>query len=583
MPEQTPKAEPAPVTARAAVAGRRYEPLLILAVLQLLLVLVVPSRGTQNRQALTPSGLAAGSQSANGESGGARADDQTGAADAFARGASAQAAAGTAAKAAAATRGVGAAGVSEDKSKCAPGGLYQTSIITHSPLCVGRWVGDNGGATAKGVSKDEITIIYVRTPVPAVFEPIFKAGGLAATKEEEQTSLEVWGKFFNTHFEFYGRKMKFILDVLPCQSTDPDPAGCERQYARMLNTKYQPFYVFRFGGSGIPEFYDELSRLGILSIGGQALMQDFYVQHRPYHWELFPDGDRVAVNESDYWCKKMVGKKASLAGDPLIQAKDRRIGIVVDASFGAFGEITKRAVAAISGGRCATTSATKPVTITVSGDPTQSSQEFTAVAQAFKQENVTTVICMCAALVPVTMTTAFDDQQYFPEHLISGTGAIDVDALAQLYSPTQWRNAFGPSFFTNPVPKAVGDPGKAWADAGGPGGAEGYCLVCGAIFLYMQPIANQIQWAGAHLTAATLEQATLSSPPTGGWERSGHDPTMAEWRFGPGDYTAWEDVRQVYWDPAATSDLNGKKGAYVGVEGGKRYAIASWPPGDPKR
>ena len=39
-------------------------------------------------------------------------------------------------------------------------------------------------------------------------------------------------------------------------------------------------------------------------------------------------------------------------------------------------------------------------------------------------------------------------------------------------------------------------------------------------------------------------------------------------RFGPGDYN---DCREVYWDASATSKIDGKKGAYVDVNGGRRY------------
>ena len=51
--------------------------------------------------------------------------------------------------------------------------------------------------------------------------------------------------------------------------------------------------------------------------------------------------------------------------------------------------------------------------------------------------------------------------------------------------------------------------------------------------------------------------------------------------FGNGDYTAISDARQVWWDPNAPSKIDGKAGAYVDMDGGRRYAIGEWTPGEP--
>jgi hypothetical protein len=52
--------------------------------------------------------------------------------------------------------------------------------------------------------------------------------------------------------------------------------------------------------------------------------------------------------------------------------------------------------------------------------------------------------------------------------------------------------------------------------------------------------------------------------------------------FGPSDYTAANDVREIYWDPAATSTYNGKKGAYIDPNpGGVRWKVNELPAGDP--
>jgi len=50
-------------------------------------------------------------------------------------------------------------------------------------------------------------------------------------------------------------------------------------------------------------------------------------------------------------------------------------------------------------------------------------------------------------------------------------------------------------------------------------------------------------------------------------------------KFGPNDYTALQDAREVYWDPTATSAIDGSPGAYVPLNGGRRYENGTWPGG----
>jgi len=54
------------------------------------------------------------------------------------------------------------------------------------------------------------------------------------------------------------------------------------------------------------------------------------------------------------------------------------------------------------------------------------------------------------------------------------------------------------------------------------------------------------------------------------------------WDFGPGDRTAANDVREIYWDHSAISTYNGKQGAYIENEPGKRFKPGSLPSSDPK-
>jgi hypothetical protein len=38
----------------------------------------------------------------------------------------------------------------------------------------------------------------------------------------------------------------------------------------------------------------------------------------------------------------------------------------------------------------------------------------------------------------------------------------------------------------------------------------------------------------------------------------------------------------VYWDAKAISPIDGKPGAYISLNGGRRYKLGEWPPGEPQ-
>jgi hypothetical protein len=89
----------------------------------------------------------------------------------------------------------------------------------------------------------------------------------------------------------------------------------------------------------------------------------------------------------------------------------------------------------------------------------------------------------------------------------------------------------------------------------------------------MQMLAIGIQMAGPNLTPATFEQGMFAYPPKLG--------PAGLWKFGPRDYTAANDVREIYWDANKVSTYNNKKGAYVETFPGTRWEQGKLPAGDP--
>jgi hypothetical protein len=173
----------------------------------------------------------------------------------------------------------------------------------------------------------------------------------------------------------------------------------------------------------------------------------------------------------------------------------------------------------------------------------------------------------------VFLTKGMSNSQYYPEFLLPGLGLLDYDLLGQLYDPQTMTHAFGPSQLGQPTSLDDGDPARVWraeGHSGHPCGNNG----CGLQWAFANEAGIFIEAAGAHYDPAHLEQGVLNLPAQGGWHGN---PSVTLFKFGRGDYTALSDEREVYWNPTATTPVDGSKGAYINVGGGQRYTVGQWP------
>jgi hypothetical protein len=139
-------------------------------------------------------------------------------------------------------------------------------------------------------------------------------------------------------------------------------------------------------------------------------------------------------------------------------------------------------------------------------------------------------------------------------------------------------HAFGPSDTVVYKPLGQQEASVTWRAAGRSGNAYSSAQLQ---WSYWAVIAAGIQMAGPRLDPGTFEQALLSGRVDGPqWGRS-HNPNLSWVHFAPGHYTATSDAKEVYWDPDATSPIDGKAGAYVALRSGRRYALGQWIPGEP--
>jgi hypothetical protein len=460
-------------------------------------------------------------------------------------------------------------GTKPDTRHCTKDGR-QHAVMYQAPPCVPKWPAgaDNGGSTAAGVSAKEIKVLFFREEKNPVVEQLINREGLSRTVAQEKAYVEAATDFVNKRYELYGRKIVVEYYEADCPETPPNVPQCRDAAREAIRRK--PFAVV-WPVPLYPEVFDDFYRAGIVAIGGWHFDNAYFAGRRPYRWDVFMDGSQSADFISEYYCKKLVGKNATHSGAVIHRSfpnggrrgeVPRKLGIIVPETEATVLN-AKRVANAV--GRCG---GGKVEIATYASNIEQAQRQASANVAQMIDNQVTTVICFGEPIAPIFRTTTMTEQLYFPEHLLAGSGLIDYDKLGRLYDKQQWPHAFGPSHLSaeNQKPLDQTETMAVWRDSGRTGSP---CEACGVVEANFALLGTMLQMAGPQLNAATIERGMQAMAPRGGWAAAKR-PVV---RYGRGDYTLNSDVREVWWNPNATSPLDGRPGTYVEMDGGRRYVL----------
>ena len=82
--------------------------------------------------------------------------------------------------------------------------------LTYAPPCVQPFTGDNGGATAPGVTGDTITIALYQAQPDILQQTFFQQSGSDESLAAEPRRCSSTSTFFESHYETYGRHVKIV-------------------------------------------------------------------------------------------------------------------------------------------------------------------------------------------------------------------------------------------------------------------------------------------------------------------------------------------------------------------------------------
>jgi hypothetical protein len=460
----------------------------------------------------------------------------------------------------------GAAGLKNAKVALAStceGGARQTRE-PYSPPCI-TFSGNNGGATAPGVTGDTVTVTFREGDLPSVYAvagQVAEKANIKDTQEDIRRTIRAYFDYFNKHFQLYGRKAEVVFyKGQGDQLSEFFGAGAEAANADALQVAKELKGFADLSVLTTP-YAEALVRQKVVAMPPVHMSAAWYKAHRPYAWGVLVDCTRLANSVVDYAVRRLVGKPARYAGDPALRARTRSIGLIVPEQPW-YQECAKEGAAKFKakGGSFA-----HQINYTL--DFSRLSSEAANMVAQMKDAGVTTVACMCDPVLPLFLSTQATQQEYHPEWLVTGTALTDVDLLGQIYDPDQWSHAFGISFLSDINQGVRSESYRTYRAVRDDEPAFIHDVLYYPILMFFLGV----HMAGPRLTPETFEQGMFNYPVTQG--------ETGQWSFGPDDYTATDDAREMYFDPNATSPFNSAKGRYVQTLGGKRY-VTDWPAGDP--
>ncbi|HVW34828.1 MAG TPA: ABC transporter substrate-binding protein, partial [Acidimicrobiia bacterium] len=381
--------------------------------------------------------------------------------------------------------------------------------------------------------------------------------------EEIKRTLEGLADYFNSRFQFYGRKIKLVFfDGKGNFQTELQGGGQEEVEADAIKASEE---IKAFGDIiGISAPYDDaLARRGVMSFGAPFMSQEWMAARRPYAWSPTPDCTFIEQSVSDYVVKRLIGKPAKWAAGDL-KGKPRTTAVIAPEN--------PWYQQCVEAGEKVMRAAGHPDqdNIKYKLDFNTLSNQAASVIAKLKSEKITTVICGCDPAFPIFLTSKAQEQGYSPEWIITGAAFIDLDILGQLYQQDQWSHSLGLSF-NGPLQPLRATTGYNAFKIARPN--EEPSNLVDLLYYNMYTMAIGLQQAGPNLTPETFERGMYAYP--------GGSGPAGTWKFVPGRYTPNQDAREIYWDRNAISPQNKQKGSYVETMPGRRIRPGDWPATDP--
>ena len=439
--------------------------------------------------------------------------------------------------------GLGAPGQRRPKLKRCVGNPPRQTEDPLSPPCVAYFEGDNFGATAKGVTENEIRVVIVRGCNNGSLE----ITDLDAAETDWSRAYAGLLAYFGDRFQTYGRRLHgYTATFGACL----DNARARADALKIVN-QVGPFVVIAFTAPRASAV-DAFAERGVM-VTFPGIDRALMVARAPFVYSVPPDLEDHTDIIASFVCNKLAGQPAQYAGDPTLKSRIRRFALVYKRDQ---GDDQSRGAALLTqriGDGCGDKASE---VMRQSGD---SPETYAQDAVRWKVAGITTVLIVGGQ--PLAAYQGADSAGWYPEWMQVPTNF--GNAWARLIPATQQRNAFG-LMFTRRLDRTLQH--QEWYRAFREGCPDCPFQQVSALYEELLLVSWGIQAAGPKLTAANVDKGLHAIP-----ARRSPNPWTPAAYLAPGNYSFFKDAAVARWAPAERANETTPPGCFVLVEDGRRY------------
>ncbi len=304
-----------------------------------------------------------------------------------------------------------------------------------APECFAFIGDDNGGATATGVTAEEITLVYYEgMEGDPIINYITDAIAVDDTNADQFETMAGFVAYYEAYYQLYGRSVNLVTFEGTGGASDDVAARAD---AVAIVEEYKPFAVL--GGPALTNaFADELAAREVVCIGctpGQPA--EFYADRDPYVWGLDGSALQKQSHVLEFLEKQVIGKNAEYGGDA-VKDQPRRFGLVYIESSDASTVLAESFATGMED-----LGAPFAEMVAYQLDPATIQQQAAQVITRLKAAGVTSIVFTGDPVAPRSFTKEATAQEYYPEWIVAASGLVDLTAFARGYDQAQWQHAFG--------------------------------------------------------------------------------------------------------------------------------------------
>jgi hypothetical protein len=425
---------------------------------------------------------------------------------------------------------------------CGPD-VRQFDFTPYAPACVAKFEGDNGGATAKGVTADEISVVYRQTDDGDAIAPNIGA----PTAAQLTADATVLAAYFNTQYELYGRSVviktfegggSFLVEAA---GGGQDGANADAQALVDMGT-------FATGGDEVGSFADALASHEIVHMSVPRNLSTF-TDTAPFRYQaLGPVIDHAAYGIADLICQRMADLPAIFAGDDATKSTTRKFAVIHQ-------EQGQDAALLISHAKEVCGVDVESIKYIIG--PATYAAQTSQIATRLKADGITTVVMFTDPLFGTSFTTAAVAQQYTPEWLLAAFNSnfwprqADPKAVESLIAVYPWQPQ-------NQPPQESGCYKIYKQQSPDTEPATGYNIeaMCAHYFQFF----GALQAAGPNLTPATFATGWFAQA------ESVEAGPYGQWSFGKEMFSPDSTFILQTWKAGVTNPFDGGVGQYVACD-----------------